>query len=240
MAQPLYTVAHHGACEATDHCGVSPNTIESISPRRAHRLERRRVGRPRHARRGPGLVSPIRTLSRSLVRGLFCNGAFNQLSLAELRGACMARYGEQIPTLEAALDMMIKETELEGAYLDEKTADGVLESARLVAYADADMRQRNATNDASEKDRKFSALIGIPTDEVLDAGAPPRPRSKPNSPRKPRTPGAGPARARAPQVPARIRRRQGDCRAVRCLGPTWTSGPQPENVQKLRDHDSNT
>gem|GEM_PF-934159 len=236
----FYTVAHHGACEATDHCGVSPNTIESI--RLAERIGSNAAELDvRVTRDGVPVLFHDPTLSRSLVRGLFCNGAFNQLTLAELRGACMARYGEQIPTLEAALDMMINETELEGAYLDEKTADGVLESARLVAYADADMRQRNETNDPSAKDRKFSALIGIPTDEVLDAWRAAKTTLEAEFAEKnPEREAMGLAPLELPKC--LLEYDVDKVIAEQCVawGPTWTAGPQPENVQKLRDHDIGT
>jgi hypothetical protein len=153
----------------------------------------------------------------------------------------MARYGEQIPTLEAALDMMINETELEGAYLDEKTPEGVLESARLVAYADADMRQRNETNDPSAKDRKFSALIGIPTDDVLDAWRAAKTTLQAEFAEK--NPEREAMGLPALELPKCLLEYDVDkVIAEQCVawGPTWTSGPQPENVQKLRDHDIGT
>jgi len=227
----FFTVAHHGACEATDHCGVSPNTIESI--RLAERIGSNaaeldvRVTRDRIP-----ILFHDPMLSRSLVRGLFCNGMVNQLSFAELRGACMARYGEQIPTLDAGLDMMINETELEGVYLDEKTPEGVLPSARLVQAWDTVLKARNENDDPSD-DRKFGMLIGIPNDDVLDAW---------NSAKK----------TLEAENEERVENGEAELPIPKCLleydvdkviaegcvawGPTWTEGPQPENVQKLRDH----
>jgi len=227
----FFDVAHHGACEATDHCGVSPNTIESI--RLAERIGSNAAELDvRVTRDGIPILFHDPTLSRSLVRGLFCNGAVNQLSLAELRGACMARYGEQIPTLEAGLDMMVNETELEGVYLDEKTPEGVLPSARLVQALDAQLKARNENDDPSD-DRKFGALIGIPNDDVLDAW-----RSA--------------KKTLQDENADRVSRGMDELPIPKCLleydvdkviaedcvawGPTWTSGPQPENVQRLRDH----
>ena len=211
----FFNVAHHGACESTDHCGVSPNSIESI--RLAERVGSNAAELDvRVTRDGIPILFHDPGLSSSLVRGLFCNGQVNQLSLAELRGSCLMRYGEQIPTLEAALDMMVNETELEGVYLDEKTPEGVLPSARLVAKLNADLANR------TDK-RKFSALIGIPTDEVLEAW---------HSAKETLA-------AEGIEIPKCLLEYDSDkVIAENCVawGPTWTEGPQPENVEKLRAH----
>ena len=231
----FYTVAHHGACEATDHCGVSPNTIESI--RLAERIGSNAAELDvRVTRDGIPVLFHDPQLSRSLVRGLFCNGMFNQLSFAELRGSCMARYGEQIPTLQAALDMMVNETELEGAYLDEKTPEGVMPSARIIQAMDAQLEARNSNADPSD-DRKFGALIGIPNDDVLDAWH--VAKSTLLSENADRV-----ANGEAPlPIPKCLLEYDVDkVIAEECVawGPTWTAGPQPDNVQKLRDHNIGT
>ncbi|MEI9935728.1 MAG: glycerophosphodiester phosphodiesterase [Pseudomonadota bacterium] len=211
----FYTVAHHGACEATDHCGVSPNSIESI--RLAERIGSNAAELDvRVTRDGIPILFHDPSFSSSLVRGLFCNGQVNQLSLAEMRGSCLMRYGEQIPTLHAALDMMVNETELEGVYLDEKTPEGVLPSARLVAQLNADLANRT-------DGRKFGALIGIPNDDVLEAW---------HSAKTTLT-------AEGIEIPKCLLEYDSD-KVIdeHCVawGPTWTEGPQPDNVQKLRDH----
>lgn len=163
----FFTIAHHGACEVTDHCGASPNSLETI------RLSER-VGcnaaeiDVRMTRDAIPILFHDPGLSSSLVRGVFCNGTIADMSLAEIRGSCTMAYGETIPTLQEGLDMMVAETELEGAYLDEKTADGVLPSARLVANLLAELKARNEDSDPTN-DRHFTPVIGIPTADVLDA-----------------------------------------------------------------------
>jgi hypothetical protein len=140
----------------------------------------------------------------------------HDLTFAELRGSCLMRYGEQIPTLKAALTMMANETELEGAYLDEKTPEGVLPSMRLVAQLNEDLAKRT-------DGRKFTALIGIPTDDVLDAW---------NS-------GKATLEAEGVTVPPCLLEYDSDkVIAEGCVawGPTWTEGPQAGNVQKLHEH----
>lgn len=231
----FYTVAHHGACEATDHCGVSPNSIETI--RLAERIGSNAAELDvRVTRDGIPILFHDPMLSASLVRGLFCNGLIDQLTLAELRGSCMMRYGEQIPTLKDALDMMVNETELEGVYLDEKTPEGVLPSARLVQTLEADLKARNENDDPSD-DRKFGALIGIPNDDVLAAWHSAKATLEAeNADRKVQG---------EPELPIPRCLLEYDVDKViaeGCVawGPTWTSGPQPENVQKLREHDIGT
>jgi glycerophosphoryl diester phosphodiesterase len=227
----FYNVAHHGACEATDHCGVSPNSIESI--RLAERIGSNAAELDvRVTRDGIPILFHDPSFSASLVRGLFCNGAVNQLSLAELRGSCLMRYGEQIPTVEAALKMMVNETELEGVYLDEKTPEGVLPSARLVAQLDTDLKARNANDDPTD-DRTFSALIGIPTDDVLEAWhAALATLARENSERVE----AGLLPLETPRCLLEYDTDKVIAEGCVAWGPTWTAGPQPENVQKLRDH----
>ncbi len=69
----FFTVAHHGACEITDHCGATPNSLESI------RLSER-VGSNaaevdvRVTRDGIPILFHDPSLSSSLVDGIFCNG----------------------------------------------------------------------------------------------------------------------------------------------------------------------
>lgn len=215
----FFTIAHHGGCEVTDYCGASPNSLESI------RLSER-VGcnaaelDVRMTRDGIPVLFHDPGLSRSLVRGVFCNGAVADLSLAELRGGCTMAYGEIIPTLEEALDMMVNQTEFEGTYLDEKTPDGVLPSARVAAAVIADLKARNENDDPSD-DRHFAPVIGIPNADVLDAWH------------------TAKATLQAEGIdvpPCLIEYDPNLVISEGCVawGPTWTLGPQPDNVLKVR------
>ncbi len=215
----FFTVSHHGACEITDHCGTTPNSLESI------RLSER-VGSNaaeldvRVTRDGFPILFHDPTLSSSLVRGVFCNGKVAELSLAELQGSCRLHYGEVIPTLDEALTMMIDETELEGVYLDQKTPEGVLPSARIVARVMQELRERNQNADPDD-DRSFSALIAIPSEEIYDAWV---------SAKSTLT-------QEGAEIPPCLIEYDPDLVISEgCLawGPTWTDGPQPENVAKVR------
>jgi len=227
----FFTTAHHGACEATDHCGVSPNSIESI--RLSERIGSNAAELDvRVTRDGIPILFHDPSFSASLVRGLFCNGAVHDVSFAELRGSCLMRYGEQIPTLEDALDMMVNETELEGAYLDEKTPEGVLPSARLIAKVLTDLKARNENDDPSD-DRKFAPLIGIPTDDVLDAWHTAKATLQAENTDRVN-------QGLEPLVLPKCLLEYDSDKVIEedCVawGPTWTEGPQAGNVQKLHDH----
>jgi glycerophosphoryl diester phosphodiesterase len=208
----FFTVSHHGACEITDHCGATPNSLESI------RLSER-VGSNaaevdvRVTRDGVPILFHDPSLSSSLVDGLFCNGKVADLSLAELQGSCRLRHGELIPTLEEALTMMIEQTELEAVYLDQKVPEGVLPSARIVARMMEDLRERNG--------RSFAALIALTTEEIFDAWQPAK---------------AALTEEGLAIPPCLIEYDPDLVISEGCLawGPTWTEGPQAGNVAKVR------
>jgi len=213
------TTAHHGACENTDHCGASPNTLESI--RLAERIGSNAAELDvRVTRDGFPIMFHDPGMSKALVKGIFCNGKVPELSLAEMRGACQARNGEVIPTLEEGLDMMVNETELEAAYLDMKVPGAVLPSSRLVSAMITELEARNTNADPADN-RSFVAAIAITTDEVLTAWHEAK-------------------KTLADEglvVPPCLLEYDPDLvisEGCVAWGPTWTKGPQPENVAKVR------
>jgi glycerophosphoryl diester phosphodiesterase len=215
----FFTVAHHGACENTDHCGAAPNSLETI--RLAERVGSNAAELDvRTTKDGFPILFHDPGLSKSLVRGLFCNGQVAELTLAELTAACELRYGELIPTVEEALDMMVNETELEGAYLDMKVPEAVLPTARLVVALNAELEERNSNADPSD-DRQFSALIAITLDEVLDAWH--------DAKKTLEAEGLVAPNCLLEYDPELVIKE--GCVA---WGPTWTEGPQTENVEKVR------
>jgi glycerophosphoryl diester phosphodiesterase len=216
----FFTVAHHGACELTDHCGASPNSLESI------RLAERTGSNAaeidvRVTSDGQAILFHDPVLSSSGVRGLFCNGAIADLSFADIRGSCQLKYGEVIPTLEEALQMMIDETELEGVYLDVKVPEAVLPTARLAAQLQAELQQRN-TNDDPSDDRHFAMIVGIPSEEVLGGWHSAKSKLQAEGAELP---------------PCLVEYDPNVVLSEHCeaWGPTWTAGPQPADVQRLRD-----
>jgi len=215
----FFTVAHHGACENTDHCGAAPNSLESI--RLAERVGSNAAELDvRITRDGIPILFHDPGLSRTLVRGTFCNGQVADLSLAELMGSCELRYGELIPTVEQTLDMMVNETEMEGVYLDMKVPGAVLPTSRLVVKLMAELEARNTNSDPSD-DRKFGALVAITTDEVLAAWHETK---------------AQLTKEGLPIPPCLAEKDAETVIAEGCVawGPTWTKGPQADKVQLAR------
>jgi glycerophosphoryl diester phosphodiesterase len=215
----FFTVAHHGACEATDHCGTSPNTIESV--RLAERVGSNAAELDvRLTKDGIPILFHDPALSASLVRGLFCNGQVAGLSLAELRGNCQLRYGEAIPTVQEMLDAMVDETELEGIYLDVKVPEAVLPTARLASQLVTRLRERNQNDDPTD-DRRFAPLVAIPAPDVLDAWHAAKTQLE----------------AEGLEIPPCLLEYDPDLvisEGCVAWGPTWTEGPQVDSVQKVQ------
>jgi hypothetical protein len=222
----FYTVAHHGACEITDHCGASPNSIESV--RLAERVGSNAAELDvRATRDGVPIFFHDPAMSGSLVKGTFCKGKVAELSLAEIRGSCQLEYGEVIPTVEELVEVMVAETEMEGVYLDMKVPEAVYESSLYVARLNKRLKDRNENADPSD-DRRFGALIAITTDEVLDAW-------------------------HAAKVSLQDTLQKEGLELPNCLleydpdkvieegcvawGPTWTEGPKAPDVHRLQDHE---
>jgi glycerophosphoryl diester phosphodiesterase len=116
--------------------------------------------------------------------------------------------------------MMVDETEMEGVYLDIKVPEAVLPSARLAAQLLARLRERNENDDPSD-DRQFGALVAITTDEVLEAWRATKPILE----------------AEGLLVPPCLLEYDPDLvlsEGCTAWGPTWTEGPQVENVRRLR------
>jgi glycerophosphoryl diester phosphodiesterase len=216
----FFTVSHHGACEITDHCGTTPNSLESV------RLAERTGSNAaevdvRVTSDGVPILFHDGVLSSSLTRGLFCSGSIADLSLADIRASCQLKYGEVIPTLEEGLQMMIDETELEGAYLDVKVPEAVLPAARIAARMQRTLQQRNENEDPSD-DRHFAMLVGIPNEDVLGGWH--------NAKATLQAEGAV-------LPPCLVEYDPDVVLSEHCVawGPAWTAGPQPGEVRRLRD-----
>jgi glycerophosphoryl diester phosphodiesterase len=221
----FYTVAHHGACEITDHCGVTPNSIETL------RLSERSGANAvevdvRVTRDQVPVLFHDPMLSGALVQGLFCNGSIVDSSLAELRSNCSLKYGEAIPTVGEALDAIVDETEIEGVYLDMKVPEAVLPSARLARAALDRVRDLNA-GAAPGSERQLSIVIAITKDEVLSAWQSARATFDSEGLELP---------------PCLVEYDPDLVLAEGCVawGPTWTSGPQEQSVAELRDSGAGT
>jgi glycerophosphoryl diester phosphodiesterase len=215
----FFTIAHHGACENTDHCGASPNSLESI--RLAERVGSNAAELDvRVTKDGFPVLFHDPGLSKSLVQGLFCNGQVADLSLVELLGSCELRYGELIPTVEEALDMMVDETELEGVYLDIKVPEAIEPTARIVSRLTTTLRNRNE-NDDPDDDRAFTAVVAITKEDQLETWHATKAALS----------------SEGLEVPPCLVEFDPDVAvSEKCIAwsPTWTEGPQVENVERVR------
>jgi glycerophosphoryl diester phosphodiesterase len=155
----FFTTAHHGACEITDSCGISPNTVETI--RLSEQVGANAIEVDvRATKDGIPILFHDPSLTGSGTQGAFCVGKVEELTLAELRANCQLVHGERIPTLEEALHVMVYQTELEGSYLDMKVGPAVA-PAMDVAF--------KANENAVAAGRSFKAVIGMPTTITVDA-----------------------------------------------------------------------
>lgn len=216
----FFNVAHHGACEITDHCGATPNSIESV--RLAERIGSNAAELDvRVTRDGIPIFFHDPGLSGSLVKGTFCKGQVADLSLAEIRGSCQLQYGEVIPTVQEMIDVMVDETEHEGIYLDIKVPGATLPVSRIVSKLNEELKARNENDDPSD-DRRFGALVAIPTEEVLDAWRETKTVFEKEGLTLPRC---------LLEWDPDLAIAEG-CRA---WGPTWTEGPKVADVRKVQD-----
>ena len=215
----FFTVAHHGACEATDHCGVSQNSVETI--RLSDRVGSNAVEIDvRATRDGIPVLFHDPGLSSALVRGLFCNGKISELSLAELRGNCALRYGETIPTVAEALAAVVDNTELEAVYLDVKVPEAMLPTARIANQVLSELERRNGNDDPSD-DRHVGIVVAIVSEENLQAWHSTKTALL----------------AEGQSVPPCLVEYDPDLvLSEGCVawGPTWTGGPQTSEVERLR------
>jgi hypothetical protein len=122
--------------------------------------------------------------------------------------------------------MMVDETELEGAYLDIKVPGAVEPTARVVSRLMASLRQRNQ-NDDPDDDRTFTPVIAITNDDVLSAWHATK---------------AALAAEGLDAPPCLVEDDPDVVISEGCVawGPTWTEGPQVEDVQRLRDAGAGT
>lgn len=97
--------------------------------------------------------------STRLIDGEFLIGPTENFSLKQIKTFGKFKKGENIPTLEEALDAVVKETELEMVWVDCKSKLIVNETADLV---------KKYQKIADEMNRKIQICIGIPTEEVYE------------------------------------------------------------------------
>jgi len=202
----FFIVAHHGACQTIDDCGVSENSLESIRQVEIFGASVVEVDVRLTADRVPILFHDD-SFSPRLNNGVYCHGGVDQFTLAQIRALCRLRYNEQIPTLEQALQTVIDQTTLAGVWLDVKVGEGVGPTLELMARYNAE---------AQGKNRKLGIVIGLGEQSVLDA----------YSALAPHPPGTR----------CLVELEPNDVRNANCdfWGPRWTRGPMSSEVRALQ------
>ncbi len=128
----FFSVAHHGACEPSDSCGVAPNTLETILLSERYGATAMEID-VRATQDGVPILFHDPSFNSSSTRGAFCQGSVDSQTFDQVEANCRATYGEKIPTLEQALDVLLDDTLMDFVYLDMKVPEAVEESAILAA-----------------------------------------------------------------------------------------------------------
>jgi glycerophosphoryl diester phosphodiesterase len=155
----FYVIAHRGGGRNSERLGRSENSLEMI--RYAEILGANGVEIDvKRTRDGHLILFHDDTFSPRTVKGSYLLGKVENFDLEQIKIFGQLVYGEPIPTLEEALNIIIDETRLSLIWIDLKDPEIV----HAVIQA-----QQNAINYALSKDRDIKILIGIPTNEILDS-----------------------------------------------------------------------
>lgn len=204
----FFSISHHGACEPSDTCGVSPNTLQTMLLAERYGATAMEVD-VRATEDGIPILFHDPAFNASSTRGVFCQGPVGDQTLDQIQANCRLAHGETIPTVEQGLDLLLDETLMDFAYLDVKVPEALAESARLAA---------KINKRADTVGRKFRAVVALTTIEVTDAWHA--------------------FLEDATDVPPCLMEYDPDLVVeLGCVawGPTWTAGPRSDDVKKVRE-----
>ena len=205
----FYILAHRGGGRTSDLLPVSENTIEMIA-------FTERLG-------STGIEVDVR-LSSDNVAFIYHDpdinirltqkgplaGPIENYTWATLQAFVRLIHGEQIPTLENALNFVVDSTQLRFVYLDMKGVVGTM--AQVIPI------QKRILDRAKEKGRDLMVVVGIPSTDVLD-----NLMTFPNY----------------TEIPSLCELSVDDVRMVNSTvwAPRWTLGTQNDLVQQMHDED---
>lgn len=203
----FFSVAHHGACEPSDSCGVSPNTLETMLLSERYGATAMEID-VRVTQDGVPILFHDPIFNSSSTRGAFCQGPVESQTFDQVQANCRLPFGEKIPTLEQGLDVLLDQTLMEFAYLDLKVPEATAASAELAAAINAR---------ADEVGRSFRAVVALTKDSVTQEWLE--------------------FIESAAQVPPCLVEYDpilvGELGCV-AWGPPWTAGPRAEDVETVR------
>jgi len=164
IAPPMVeTLAHRGGARNSDRLGISENSVPMI--RYASLLGATGIEVDvKRTRDGRLILFHDNTFSPRTVQGIYLLGPVENFDLGQITSLGRLIHGEPIPTLTEALTAVIDETALTLVWLDIKdplTVPAVVRiQQEMLVYATAKGRD------------SLRILLGIPTQEVLDAYTP--------------------------------------------------------------------
>jgi glycerophosphoryl diester phosphodiesterase len=198
--------AHHGACRTIDDCGASENSVASIRMVESFGASVVELD-VRMTADGVPILYHDENFTPRLSDGTYCHGAVGDFTLADIRTLCRLKFGEEVPTLEDALEAAFVDTSLRGVWLDLKTVAAVGPALTLA----------NAFNAraASAGGRPFRVVLGLPDEAILESFL---------------------ATPEATGTPCLVELEPADVRRAGCnlWGPRWTRGPMADEVAALQ------
>jgi len=198
-------VAHRGGCRTSDECGAAENSLEVL--RMAEFLGANAVEIDTSITKdGVPIVYHDEAFSARLTQGNYCSRPINEFTLAHVRALCRLENGEQVPTLEEALTVILDETDLDGVWLDIKNPESIQSVIDVVAPFRARARAEN---------RGLTLVYGLYSDDMIDAYLAATPDEN---------------------AVCLIELDPADVRSANCQiwGPRWTRGPMSDKVARVQ------
>jgi len=156
----FHILAHRGGGRNSERLGYSENSVEMIMHSELLGATGIEIDVKR-TRDRKLIVFHDDTFSPRTVKGIYLLGKVDNFDLAHINAFGQLIYGEKIPTLFEALQVVIDSTNLSLVWLDLKDSDIVDETIRI---------QQEALDYAANKGRDtLQILLGIPEQDILKA-----------------------------------------------------------------------
>ena len=158
MQNDFQILAHRGGGRNSDYLGVSENSIEMLSNCRKI-WDNRCRDRCRLSKDGVPFLYHDSDINLRLCQKSLIWGKIEDFTWAQLRTLITLRNGEEIPSLEEALEFILEETTISTVWLDTKDVDVVPPSIELL---------RNYNDLAISTGRDLKIYLGIPADDIYE------------------------------------------------------------------------
>jgi len=152
-------IGHRGGGRNAERLGISENSIEMIKHAQILGATGVEIDVKR-TRDGKIILFHDETFSPRTVKGTYLLGEVENFELAQIRTFGRLYYGEEIPTLDDALRIIIEKTILSLVWIDVKDPE-IVDEVIII--------QKAAIEFAQQKSREIDILLGIPNEEVLNS-----------------------------------------------------------------------